>query len=159
MGGPGLLCLSSKSSDSQCHKILSHDCRRISDSLSSKIPLCLPHRANLLTQPFNRSLHRYFIHLSCHACLPKPQASESRDSLVKWQNELRLLKDAQPEQSMKQTGLFCSVVQIESGGVQGTIYKPDSSLPAVPFPGKETLATHHRWLLIKLIRGATVAEW
>ena len=129
------------------NKILSHDSRRIIViapewsnmswfwdlvSLSTQIPLCLPCQPNLLTQPFNRSLHRALPNLNLHAWLLELRPSESKVSLVKWQNELSLH--------------FCLMVQIELGGLQSAIYNSNSRFSSLPLPGKETSAIHYRWL-------------
>ena len=75
---------------------------------SSHIPLCLPNLPNLVTQPFNQTLHRDLSNL-------EPQQSRSRASRRQWQHELRLLKDP----SMRQSGLFlqsgASVIRKTSG--------------------------------------------
>ena len=47
-------------------------------AMSSQIPLCLP---NLVSQPFNQTLHRNLSNLNLHAWLLEPQQSRSRDSL------------------------------------------------------------------------------
>ena len=75
-------------------------------TMSTQIPLCLPNLANLLAQPFNQTLHRNLTNLNLHAWLLEPLQSKTRASLRQWQRELRLLKDAQPEQSMRQNGPF-----------------------------------------------------
>ena len=67
------------------------------------IPLSLP---NLLTQPFNQIPHRNLTNLNLHAWLLEPQPSRSRASLKQWQQGLRLLKEDQPDQSMRQSGPF-----------------------------------------------------
>ena len=64
-----------------------------------QIPPCLP---NLVSQPFNQTLHRNLSNLNLHAWLLEPQQSRSRDSLRQWQHELRLLKEDQPDPSMRQ---------------------------------------------------------
>ena len=76
--------------------------------LSSQIPLCLPSHPDLVTQPFNKARHRNLTNLNLHAWLLEPRLSRSRDSLVQWRHELRLLKEVQPEQSMRQSGPFLS---------------------------------------------------
>ena len=73
-------------------------------AISSQIPLCLP---NLLTPPFKQTLHRK---LNMHAWLLEHHLSRSRASLRQWQDELRLLKEDQPDQSMRQKGQFYKVV-------------------------------------------------
>ena len=75
-------------------------------AMSSQIPFSLPNLPNLLTQPFNQIPHRNLTNLNLHAWLLEPQQSRSRASLQQWQQELRLLKGDQPDQSMKQSGPF-----------------------------------------------------
>ena len=72
-------------------------------AVSSQTPLSLP---NLLTQPFNDTPHRNLPNLNLHACLLEPQLPRNRASLRQWQHELRLLKEDQPDQSMRQSGPF-----------------------------------------------------
>ena len=85
-------------------------------AMSSQIPLCLP---NLVSQPFNQTLHRNLSNLDLHAWLLEPQQSRSRDFLRQWQHELRLLKEDQPDPSMRQSGPFlqsgASVIRWTSG--------------------------------------------
>ena len=50
-------------------------------AMSSQIPLCLP---NLVSQPFNQTLHRNLSNLNLHAWLLEPQQSRSRGSLRQW---------------------------------------------------------------------------
>ena len=71
-------------------------------TMSSPVPLSLP---NLLTQP-SQIPHRNLTNLNLHAWLLEPQQSENRVSLRQWQQELRLLKEDQPDQSMRQSGPF-----------------------------------------------------
>ena len=75
-------------------------------SMSSQIPLSLPILPNLLTQPFNQIPHKNLTNLNPHAWLLEPQQSRNRASLRQWQQELRLLKGDQPDQSMRQSGPF-----------------------------------------------------
>ena len=72
-------------------------------TMSSQIPLYLP---NLLTQPFNQTPHRNLSNLDLHAWLLEPQQSRSRASLRQWHHELRLLKEDQPDQSVRQVDHF-----------------------------------------------------
>ena len=44
--------------------------------------------------------------LNLHAWVLEPQQPRSRATLRQWQHELRLLKEDQPDQSMRQTGPF-----------------------------------------------------
>ena len=76
-------------------------------TMSSQIPLSL---TNLLTQPFNQIPHRNLTNLNLHAWLLEPQQSKSRASLKQWQQGLRLLKEDQPDPSMRQSGPFYKVV-------------------------------------------------
>ena len=73
-------------------------------AMSSQIPLCLPNIPNLVSQPFNQVLHRSLSNLNLHAWLLEPQQSRSKVSLRQWQHELRLLKEDQPDLSMRQSG-------------------------------------------------------
>ena len=75
-------------------------------TMSSQVPLSLPNQPNLLTQPFNQIPHRNLTNLNLHAWLLEPQQSRNRASLRQWQQELRLLKEDQPDQSMRQSGPF-----------------------------------------------------
>ena len=79
-------------------------------AMSSQIPLCLPNLPNLVSQPFNQTLHRNLSNLNLHAWLLEPQQSRSRGSLRQWQHELRLLKEDQPDPSMRQSGPFLQSV-------------------------------------------------
>ena len=72
-------------------------------TMSSQVPLSLP---NLLTQPFNQIPHRNLTNLNLYAWLLEPQKSKNRASLRQWQQELRLLKEDLPDQSMRQSGPF-----------------------------------------------------
>ena len=72
-------------------------------NMSSQVPLSLP---NLLTQPFNQIPHRNLTNLNLHAWLLEPQQSRSRASFKQWQQELRLLNEAQSDHSMRQSGPF-----------------------------------------------------
>ena len=88
-------------------------------AMSSQIPLCLPSIPNLVSQPFNQVLHRNLSNLNLHALLLEPQQSRSKASLRQWQHELRLLKEDQPDLSMRQSGPFlqsgASVIRWTSG--------------------------------------------
>ena len=88
-------------------------------AMSSQIPLCLPNIPNLVSQPFNQVLHRNLSNLNLHAWLLEPQQSRSKASLRQWQHELRLLKEDQPDLSMRQSGPFlqsgASVIRCTSG--------------------------------------------
>ena len=77
-------------------------------SMSVQIPLRLPRVGNLLTQPFNQCPHRDLHSLNLHAWLLGPLPSNRQASLKKWQHELKLLRDVQPEPSTNQSGPFLS---------------------------------------------------
>ena len=60
-------------------------------------------------QPVNTGIqipHRNLTNLNLHAWLLEPQQSRNKASLRQWQHELRLLKEDQPDQSMRQSGPF-----------------------------------------------------
>ena len=63
--------------------------------------------------------HRNLSNLNLHAWLLQPQQSRSRASLRQWEHELRLLKEDQSYQSMRQSGSFlqsgASVIRRTSG--------------------------------------------
>ena len=74
--------------------------------MSAQVPLCLPQRPDLVTQPFNQVQHDNLLNLNLHAWLLEPLASENRGSLKQWRTELKLLREAQPGPSMRQSGPF-----------------------------------------------------
>ena len=75
-------------------------------TMFSQIPLSLPFLPNLLTQPFNQIPHRNLTNLNLHSWLLESLQSRSRASLKQWQQELRLFKEDQPDQPMRQSGPF-----------------------------------------------------
>ena len=75
-------------------------------AMSSRIPRSLPRLPNLVTQPFNQTPHRNLTNLNLYAWLLEPQLSKSRASLRPVQPELRLFKEGQPDQSMRQVDHF-----------------------------------------------------
>ena len=76
--------------------------------MSVQVTLSLPRVENLLTQPFNQCPHRDLPNLNLHAWLLEPPPLNKQVSLWKWQQELKLLRDAQPGLSMSQSGPFLS---------------------------------------------------
>ena len=76
--------------------------------------------ANLVTRPFSQTLHRNLSNLNLHAWLQEPQQSRSRASLRQWQHELRLPKEDQPDQSMRQSGPFLQSGASVIRWIQGT---------------------------------------
>ena len=122
LGGPGPIRLPTGSHLGQVvEKLQDYPCNRIIliapgwpnmpwfwdlVAMSSQIPLCLPSIPNLVSQPFNQVLHRNLSNLNLHAWLLEPQQSRSKVSLRQWQHELRLLKEDQPDLSMRQVDHF-----------------------------------------------------
>ena len=88
-------------------------------AMSSQIPLCPPNLSKLVSWPFNQTLHRNLSNLNLDAWLLEAQQLRSRASLRQWQHELRLLKEDQPDLSMRQSGQFlqsvASVIRWTSG--------------------------------------------
>ena len=74
--------------------------------MSSQIPLYRHKIPNRVSQPFSQVLHWNLSNLNLHAGLQEPQQSRSRASLRQWQHELRLLKEDQPDLSMRPSGPF-----------------------------------------------------
>ena len=119
LGGSGPICLPTSSHLVQSGGEVAglpmqqnnSDCTGLAQlvAMSSQIPLCLP---NLVTQPFNQTLHRNLSHLNLYAWLLEPQQSRSRASLRQWQHKLRLLKEDQPDPSMRQSGPFLQMVPV-----------------------------------------------
>ena len=126
MGGSGRICLPpavilgkvvEKLQDSPCQRIILiapgwSNMPWFWDlvAMSSQIPLNLSFLPNLLSQSFNQIPNRNLTNLNLHAWLLEPHQSRSRASLKQWQQELRLLKEDQPDQSMRQSGPFLQVV-------------------------------------------------
>ena len=125
LGRPGRLCLSpdGPSEHQVVMKLLDHGFHRLIliapgwpnmpwfwdlVNMSVQIPLLLPQVSNLITQPFNQCPHRDLANLNLHTWLLEPLPSNKQVSLQKWQQELRLLKDALPEPFMSQSGPFLS---------------------------------------------------
>ena len=75
-------------------------------NLSVQIPLSLPLIKDLVTQPFNRLVYRNLSNLNLYAWLLESLPSRNKGSLMKWQKELRLLREAQPEPCTSQSGPF-----------------------------------------------------
>ena len=75
-------------------------------NLSVQVPFQLPLQKDLVSQPFNGVLHRNLSSLNLHAWLLEPVPSRNKVLLRKWQQELRLLRDSQPEPCTSQSGPF-----------------------------------------------------
>ena len=63
--------------------------------------------------PVNPIPHRNLTNLNLYAFLLEPQQSRNRASLRQWEHEWRLLREDQPDQSMRQSGV--SVIRWTSG--------------------------------------------
>ena len=124
LGGPGPIRLPSSSHLGQSVILIAPGwpnmpwfCHLV--AMSSQMPLCLPSIPNLVSQPFNQVLHRNLSNLHLRAWLLEPQQSRSKVSLRQWQHKLRLLKEDQPDLSMRQSGPFlqsgASVIRWTSG--------------------------------------------
>ena len=77
-------------------------------NLSVPIPFQLPLQRDLVTQPFNGLVHRNLSNLNLHAWLLEPLPFRNKGSLTKWQKELRLLRDCQPEPCTSRSGPYLS---------------------------------------------------
>ena len=77
-------------------------------SLSVQIPFMLPLQKDLVTQPFNGLCHRNLKNLNLNDWLLEPPSYKNKCSLTKWQQELRLFRDFQPEPYTNQSGQFLS---------------------------------------------------
>ena len=75
-------------------------------TLLSQIPLTLPVQEDLVTQPFSGVHHRDLRNLNLHAWLLEPPPFRNRVSQNRWQQELKCLRDLQPEPSTSQSGPF-----------------------------------------------------
>ena len=97
---------------------------------SSQIPLLSP-LENLFMQLFKGSLHKEVKpeHIYIYDWLLELWLSDSRASLTKWEPELRLLKKAQTELSIRQSGEFCQMVQVKSVGLENTILEQITYFP------------------------------
>ena len=83
-------------------------------AMSSQIPLSLPNLPNLLTAILIKSDN-----LNLHAGLLEPQQSRGRACLRQWQQEWRLSKGDQSDQSMRQVGHFYKVMYHSLGALRG----------------------------------------
>ena len=70
------------------------------------IPFRLPQIPDLVTQPFNGLPHRNLSNLNLHAWLLELLPSRNTGPLMRWQHELKLLREAQPEPCINQSGPF-----------------------------------------------------
>ena len=77
-------------------------------NMSYQIPLQLPLVKDLVTQPFNGQTHQNLQNLNLHAWFLEPFPSNNMVSLARWRQELKLLREAQPDPSTKQSGPFLS---------------------------------------------------
>ena len=93
--------------DSHCSRVPSMPWFWDLVKLSVQIPFSLPLQRDLVTQLFNGLVHRNLSNLNLHAWLGV-SAIQNKVSLMKWQEELRLLRETQPELSTSQSGPFLS---------------------------------------------------
>ena len=77
-------------------------------NLSVQILFQLPLQKDLVTQRVNGLLHRNLTNLNLHAWLLEPRSFRNKVSLMKWQQELRLLREVQPEPFINRSGPFLS---------------------------------------------------
>ena len=68
----------------------------------------LPTQSSGLSDSAVQGSSQNLTNLNLHAWLLEPKQSKSKVSLVQWRHELRLLKEVQPEQSMRRSGPFLS---------------------------------------------------
>ena len=118
MGGSGPVCLFPSSPPDKCSDKGSQPSVQKDDNSSpglaehalvlgsGQIPVCLPNRLDLLSQPFKGNLHRDLQNLNLHAWLLETKISGNKVSLTMWQREVKLVKDGLPDLSMKQSGPF-----------------------------------------------------
>ena len=101
VGGSGPVCLSPSSPPDKCSDKGAQPSVQKDDNsspgwpnmpwfwemveMSSQIPVCLPNRPDLLSQPFNGNLHRDLQNLNLHAWLLEPKISGNKVYLTKWQ--------------------------------------------------------------------------
>ena len=155
MGGSGCICLPNGSHLGQSGgEAADYPCKKIIliapgwpsmpwfwdlVAMSSKIPLCQP---NLLTQPLNQILHRNLSNLNPHAWLIEPQLSRSRASLRQWQHELRLVRESQPDQSLKKSGPFLCQLTCQSALISCIYVVGHKYIP---------LCEYHTWIYLNFL--------
>ena len=110
-----------------------------SESVQVQIPFRLPLVRDLVTQPFNGVLHRNLNNLNLHAWLLDSLPSRNTGSLMKWQQELRLLREAQPEPYTSQSGpFFLNGASHTRWMPQGALCKPHCRISSTPFQRKKS---------------------
>ena len=82
-------------------------------------PFQAPSTKDLVTQPFDGLLHQNLRNLNLHAWLLEPLPFKNKGSLKKWQQELKLLTDSQPELFTNQSGSFLSKSVIQMRWTSG----------------------------------------
>ena len=100
-------------------------------NLSVQIPFRLPQTPDLVTQPFNRLPHRNLTNLNLDVWLLESLPSRNTGSLMKWQHKLKLLREAQPEPYISQSGPFFL------SGLQGALSKSDCRFSSISFQRKK----------------------
>ena len=98
---------------SDCSRVAQH-ALVLGSSGHVKLDLIVPAQSTWSAIQSDRNLSN----LNLYAWLLESQQSRSRASLRQWQHVLRLLKEDQPDQSMRQSGPFLQI-----GGLQDTPYK------------------------------------
>ena len=121
LGGSGRLCVLSSShpspvSSENGHLQVQGHCNSTrvagnalvlgSGGLSVKIPLRLPQVYNLLKQPFSLRFHKNLEYLNLHAWYLDSYKKVKEDSLLRWQIELRHLRENPQGECMIQGGPF-----------------------------------------------------
>ena len=107
-------------------------------NLLVQTPFRLPLQRDLVTQSFNGLVHKNLNNLNLHAWLLEPLSFRSKGSLTKWQQELSLLRDTQPEPFKKQSGPVLS-----NGGLQVALCKSDCGLSLASFQRQKSAAKHY----------------
>ena len=103
-------------------------------------PLSLPNMPSLLIQPFNQTPDRKLANQNMHAWLLDPQLSRNSAYLRQWQQELGLLKEDQPYQSMRPSGPF---LQSISNQVDFRAPPVKSIADLFLYSGQEAAAKYH----------------
>ena len=138
LGGSGRLCLLFCSTHTKSHTENEH-LQGQDDSSSTRVaqnalvlgssesvnqaPLQLPHWPHLLKQPFSQKFHQNLMYLNLHVWHLDTTQNHLNHSLIRWQIELRHLKDPHLEDSMSQGGPFWN------SGTNSTRWSAQNLLP------------------------------
>ena len=96
--------------NSDCPRVAQHALVLGSSGNVQSNPTVSAQHTKLSVPAIQPVLHRNLSNLNLHAWLLQPQQSRSRASLRQWQHELRLLKEDQPDLSMRQSGPFLKAI-------------------------------------------------